>query len=82
MDRARGQNNTIIIFKKRWRGGRDLILIMRRTIKELIVEDVVTGGVLFIKLISTRPSPSIAKYTMIFYETYINSSEGIFSITH
>jgi len=36
MDRARGQNNTIIIFKKRWRGGRDLILIMRRTIKELI----------------------------------------------
>jgi orotate phosphoribosyltransferase len=61
MDRARGQNNnTIIIFKKRWRGGRDLILIRRRTIKELIVEDVVTGGVLFIKLISTRPSPSIA----------------------
>jgi hypothetical protein len=29
MDRARGQNNTIIIFKMRRRGGRDLILIMR-----------------------------------------------------
>jgi hypothetical protein len=25
MHRMRGQNNTIIIFKMRWRGGRDLI---------------------------------------------------------